>query len=230
MSNFEFLKKIDKDLYSIAVDAEKLYRDEYFEQCMGQTRRLGENICRQVLEQMGKAASFEDTFDTMINNLKDKGSGSAREKEFIEDLYFLKKAGNESVHSCTVKKDGIIALECLQRAFEAALNYALVKTGPDSKLLKLQYDENLLVLGIKNKVYKKKTLQEKYLEKKKNFKEEETTYVKKTSPKSKEPTPCKKTSKKEKNFSFYQWTMDNIFTISVVAIILFLAYRVVTNN
>ena len=43
-TNFIFLKSIDKDLFDIINDAEKLYRDEYFEQCMTQTRRFGENL------------------------------------------------------------------------------------------------------------------------------------------------------------------------------------------
>lgn len=160
MTNFQFLKSIDSSLYEIAYEAEKLYRDEYFQQCMGQTRRLGENVCRQVL---GEKAKKEDSFDEMINTLKDSSRGNSREKEFIEDLYFLKKAGNESVHSAKVKKDGITALECLQRAFEASINFAVYKKGPDSKILKLQYDEEMLVLGKSSK----KSLQEKYIEKKK---------------------------------------------------------------
>ena len=46
MSNFVFLKNINKDLYTIATEAEKLFRDEYFEQCCVQTRRFGENISK----------------------------------------------------------------------------------------------------------------------------------------------------------------------------------------
>ena len=88
MTNFDFLKNIDKNLYELAKEAEKLYADEYFEQCMTQTRRLGENICRLILKEK---ASSADTFDDMIEMLKDKATGSIREKEFIEDLYFLKR-------------------------------------------------------------------------------------------------------------------------------------------
>ena len=32
MDNFDFLKPVDNDLYEIIHDAEKLYKDEYFEQ------------------------------------------------------------------------------------------------------------------------------------------------------------------------------------------------------
>ena len=49
VTNFDFLKKNDKDLFSIISDAERLYRDEYFEQCMTQTRRFGEIVCKNVL-------------------------------------------------------------------------------------------------------------------------------------------------------------------------------------
>ena len=31
-TNFDFLKNVDKDLFEIITEAEKLYRDEYFEQ------------------------------------------------------------------------------------------------------------------------------------------------------------------------------------------------------
>ena len=44
MANFDFLKKIDSNLYEIITEAEKLYASEFFEQCMGQTRRFGEQM------------------------------------------------------------------------------------------------------------------------------------------------------------------------------------------
>ena len=34
-TNFDFLKTVDKNLFDIINEAEKLYRDEYFEQWMG---------------------------------------------------------------------------------------------------------------------------------------------------------------------------------------------------
>ena len=46
MTNFKFLKDIDDNLYGIARDAEKLYRDEYFDQCIVQTRKFAENARR----------------------------------------------------------------------------------------------------------------------------------------------------------------------------------------
>lgn len=48
-------------------------------------------------------------------------------------------------------KDGIEALECLQRAFEVAINYCVYSNGAGSKLLKLRYDTELLVTGVKSK-------------------------------------------------------------------------------
>ena len=89
-TNFDFLKNTDKNLYEIISDAEMLYRDEYFEQCMGQTRRFAENVCKNVL---GSKRTTENTFDQMLATLKDNSQGSEQEKEFIEDLYFLKNAG-----------------------------------------------------------------------------------------------------------------------------------------
>jgi len=168
-SNFEFLKTVDNNLYEIINDAERLYRGEFFEQCMGQTRRFGEHLCRNVLS---SNRTNEVTFDEMLATLKDKINGSEQEKEFIDDLYFLKKQGNTSVHSGKVTQDGIAALECLQRAFEASINYAVYNKKADSKILDLQYDTELLVTGEKSK----KTLSEKY-------KEEKAKTVKKTTKK-----------------------------------------------
>lgn len=159
-TNFDFLKEVDKDLFGIITEAEKLYRDEYFEQCMAQTRRFGENVCKNVL---GNERSYQDTFDNMLATLKDKITGEEQEKEFIDDLYFLKKNGNTSVHSVKVKHDGMAALECLQRAFEIAINYSVYNRGASSNILKLRYDTELLVTGKKSK----KSLSERYTEEKK---------------------------------------------------------------
>ena len=151
MDNFDFLKKIDKDLYEIIAEAEKLYASEFFEQCMGQTRRFGERMCKSIL---ADKRFYDMSFDDMLATLKDKAV-SVPEKEFVEDLYFLKKQGNLSVHSAKVKKDGITALECLQRAFEAAINFAVFYRKSNKCILKKQYDINLLITG-------KPSLKEKY--------------------------------------------------------------------
>ena len=159
-TNFDFLKTIDKNLYNLINEAEKLYQDEYFDQCMTQTRKFGENICKNVL---GQRRTTEVTFDSMLATLKDCALGSSEEaKEFIEDLYFLKKHGNEATHSFKVKSDGMEALECLQRAFEIAINYCVYSCGSSKNILKLQYDTELLVTGKKSQ----KTLAEKYSEEK----------------------------------------------------------------
>jgi len=158
-TNFDFLKSTDKNLFDIITEAEKLYRDEYFEQCMTQTRRFGENICKDVL---GSRRTTEETFDDMLATLKDKSKGNAQEKEFLDDLYFLKRNGNKSAHSSSVKKDGMVALECLQRAFEVAISFSVFKNGSSEKLMRLQYDTELLVTGKKNK-----SLAERYKEAKK---------------------------------------------------------------
>ena len=182
-TNFDFLKSVDKNLFEIITEAEKLYRDEYFEQCMGQTRRFGEHVCKQVL---GKNRTSENTFDQMLATLKDKGNGSEQEKEFVNDLYFLKKHGNESVHSAKVKKDGMEALECLQRAFEVGINYAVYNKKAKTNILKLRYDTELLVTGKKSK----KSLSEKYLEEK----AKENSFTKRKNP---PKTKNSKSSKKQ---------------------------------
>lgn len=160
-TNFDFLKKIDKNLYTIINEAEMLYRDEYFEQCIGQTRRCLRTYM-QKCSPKPDAGTQNATFDDMLATLKDNITGEEQEREFIDDLYFLKKHGNNSAHSVKVHKDGIEALECLQRAFEVAINYCVYSNGAGSKLLKLKYDTELLVTGVKSK----KSLSDRYLEEK----------------------------------------------------------------
>lgn len=188
MTNFDFLKDIDPDLFTIAGIAEKLYRDEYFEQCMGQTRRFAENAVKKVL---GSHAPYDATFDELINTLKDRSGGAAIEKEFIDDLYFLKKAGNLSVHGATVKKDAITAMECLRRMFEVAINYAVHLDKTNAHLLKKNYDEELLLLG---RPKQEQTLKEKYLAAKQILEKQDKKKEKTQKPLS--PKKLKKTVKK----------------------------------
>ena len=147
-TNFDFLKKVDKNLFEIVAEAEKLYGDEYFEQSMVQTRRFGEHVCKKVL---GKNRTTEETFDEMLATLNDCSFGNIEEKEFINDLYFLKKHGNSAVHSGSVKKDGMEALECLKRAFEVAISYCIYNRKANPKIMRLSYDTELLVTGEKTK-------------------------------------------------------------------------------
>ena len=147
-TNFQFLKKVNNNLFEIISEAEKLYRDEYFEQCMAQTRRFGENICKEILVQNNKPTG---SFDEMLATLKDQAQGHPQEKEFIEDLYFLKKNGNQSVHSGKVKKEAMTALECLKRSFEIAINYSVYTQDAPSSILKLDYDVELLITDKKSK-------------------------------------------------------------------------------
>ncbi len=72
-TNFEFLKKINNSLYNIITEAEKLYKDEYFEQCIVQTRRFGEQVCRTILQENGRQTG---AFDDMLAMLKNKSQGS----------------------------------------------------------------------------------------------------------------------------------------------------------
>ncbi len=200
MNNFEFLKNIDKDLYEIISEAEKLYAAEFFEQCMSQTRRFGEQMCKSILKD-----SSDDNFDNMIATLKDKAM-SIPEKEFVDDLYFLKKQGNLSVHSAKVKKDGITALECLQRSFEAAINFAVFYKKANKSILKKQYDTELLVTG-------KPSLKNKY-EKLKSSK------IQKSSPQKQFYTIKTKKETKKDTVSFY-WVFVGIsFIVSAILMLI----------
>lgn len=193
-TNFDFLKKVDKNLFEIVAEAEKLYRDEYFEQSMVQTRRFGEHVCKKVL---GKNRTTEETFDEMLATLNDCSFGNIEEKEFINDLYFLKKHGNSAVHSGSVKKDGMEALECLKRAFEVAISYCIYNRKANPKIMRLSYDTELLVTGEKTK-----KLSDKYKEAKekvvKSSDFDEPKLKKSSSRKSKSTkTTKKKTTKKQ---------------------------------
>lgn len=152
-SNFDFLKNVDKELYSSILDAEKLFRDEYFTQCCVQVRIYAEKTAKKILG----SVSSELTFDDTINCLKDKAK-SEQEKEFIEDLFFIKREGNKCAHGEDI--DSTTTLETIKRAFEVAINYAYAKKK-DEKLLKLQFDETLLITG---KPLKENSLVEKYVE------------------------------------------------------------------
>lgn len=156
-SNFDFLKTTDRKLFEMIETAEQLYRDEYFDQCIVQIRKFAENICKKIL---GGQRTKEKTFDDMLATLCDKSTGSEQEKEVIEDLYFIKKEGNNSVHTSGAKLPATTALDCLQRAFEVSINYAFSKNPKKIKLLKLEFDTELLITGEKTK----KSLKEKYLE------------------------------------------------------------------
>ena len=147
-TNFDFLKSADKNLYEIISDAEMLYRDEYYEQCITQTRKFAENVCKKTL---GSLRTTEETFDQMLETLKDNSNGSNEEREFIDDLYFLKKCGNQVVHSSKKDQNGLDALECLQRAFEVAINYAVYIQNAGKDKLDLHFDIDLLATGRKNK-------------------------------------------------------------------------------
>lgn len=178
MSNFKFLKEIDKDLFNIIDEAEKLYRDEYFEQAIVQIRRFAENACRNMLKSSTVA---EGSFDDMVSYLSDRSKGKVVEKEFIDDLYFIKKAGNKTVHGTKIENAGEEALECLQRAFEVAINYAIYNGIDAQKVQSIHYDIELLITGKKSK----KSLAEKYLEKKEEISTPQKEKPSKTKTKSK---------------------------------------------
>ncbi len=152
-SNFDFLKKIDKELFEIIEEAQRLFRSEYFNQCTIQIRIYAEKMAKKII---GKT-SATDTFDDILNTLKDKIQ-TEREKEFIEDLFFIKKQGNACAHGEQTSASS--ALETLKRAFEAGISYAYYKEK-DENLDKLLFDEELLILEKKEK--KEDTLIEKYL-------------------------------------------------------------------
>ena len=113
------------------------------------------------------------------------------------------------------------ALECLQRAFEVAISYSVFKNGPSDKIMRLQYDTELLVTGKKNK-----SLAERYNEEKKRSKnpKNDLKTVEKPSKKSKKQKSFEKGKKHSKKSSKIQkislfWlVMVVAFTISLTTI------------
>lgn len=188
MSNFVFLKKSNENLFNIISEAENLFQDEYFEQSVVQIRRFAENLCRDLLQDK---VLPDDTFDSMINKIKDNSFNNMRMKEFADDLYFLKKHGNTSAHSSSASQNGKLALECLERAYEISILYSNIKYGYNKRLDKTVFSEELLMTGKKTgKKSSPKLLKEKY--------SDELKKTRAKSPSSK-PKKIQKTSKKQKS-------------------------------
>ncbi len=179
-TNFDFLKDVNKELFNTIVDAQKLFCDEYFTQSTIQVRIFAEKMAKQILGAQSEGLTFDDT----LNCLKDKIK-EVREKEFIDDLFFIKREGNKCAHGENIKST--VALEVFERAFEASINYAYSKTK-DEKINKLQFDRTLLITG---KPQKQMRLVDKYIERAKSAIDE----VEQT----KEITPKKEQSNKEQS-------------------------------
>lgn len=231
MSNFLFLKKDNTNLFNIISEAENLFRDEYFEQSMVQVRRFAENLCRDLLKEK---VLPDDTFDSMISKIKDNSFQNIRMKELADDLYFLKKHGNNSAHSSsannTGKSVGEIALECLERAYEISIFYSNVKYGYNKKLDKTVFSEELLMTGKKSSP---KILKEKYSEELKKSRAKSSTTKTSKVTKPKKTSTAKKTVKKQKPKSKKQKQKNNknkLFQIILIIIVITLLYLVIAMN
>ncbi len=159
-TNFDFLKDIDDDLFETVLDAQKLFQDEYFNQSCVQLRIFAEKIAKNLIPQ----TSQNQTFDDILNCLKDKIKDE-REKEFVEDLFFIKKLGNKSAHGEDIKPSD--ALKAFERAFEAAISYVYF-IKKDENINKLEFDCTLLIAREK----KDAKLVDKYLKLAKKSQEE----------------------------------------------------------
>lgn len=219
MSNFLFLSKNNENLFKIISEAEKLFRDEYFEQAIIQTRRFAENLCRDLL---GDKVLPDDTFDLMINKIKDNSFQNMRMKEFSDDLYFLKKHGNNSAHSSSASKNGKLALECLERAYEISILYSGVKYGYNKKLDKTVFSEELLMTGKKTgKTSSPKLLKEKYSDELKKTRAKTSG----TKPKPKQKTASKKITPKATKKKKTKKSLKKKFILAILVIVLIaLAY------
>lgn len=183
-SNFDFLNNIDNELYSDIEEAQKLFRDEYFNQSMVQIRIFAEKLSKKILNSPDNL-----TFDDTLNCLKDKIK-TDNEREFIEDLFFIKREGNKCAHGEDVS--AITVLEAIKRSFEVSINYANAKEKT-SKYNKLNFDETMLIT---TKPLKANSIVEKYVELAQKQKEEllnykQTEFESKTEKKDKQTTKIK---------------------------------------
>lgn len=213
MSNYIFLKKINNDLFKIISESEQLFRDGYYEQVMIQTRRFAENLCKDLL---GDKVTQEDTFDNIINKIKDNSFENTRLQEVVEDLYFIKKNGNQSAHSASSDKNGETALDCLERAFEISIFYSHMKAGFDETLDKTMFSEELLVTG---KQTKKINISGKYVEELEKEREEEKEKIIKTVTSSGKKKKTKTTKKTKEPISYQYEPEENAKSIPAVKII-----------
>ena len=136
-------------------------------------------------------------------------------------MYFLKKCVNDSVHSSKVSKAGITALECLQRAFEIAINYSVYIKKASKDNFDLHFDIDLLATGRKNK-----KLAKEYQKAKGKYSEDENEIqkVKPKSKQSKKPRPQQsvmKSSPKPPKISPY-WYVVGFFSVIALVLMLFL--------
>lgn len=190
-SNFDFLEDIDRELYSNIEDAQKLFRDEYFNQSMVQIRIFAEKMAKKILNSPDNL-----TFDDTLNCLKDKIK-TDKEREFIDDLFFIKREGNKCAHG--EDASAITVLEAIKRAYEAAVNYAGAKTK-STKFNKLNFDETLLIT---TKPLNENKIVEKYVELAKEQQEEllkskQDEFLSSVDKKDKEATKIKKALSPEK--------------------------------
>jgi len=132
-------------------------------------------------------------------------------------LYFMKKHGNNSAHSSVAVKNGKIALECLERAYEIAIFYSNVKYGYNKKLDKTVFSEELLMTGKKTS---SKVLKEKYSDELKKTRAKSSNNKPKKTPK----TSNKRKSKNKKKKMIF----PIIFIISVILAVL--AYLFLINS
>ncbi len=156
-SNFDFLKEIDSELHSIIIDSERLFRDSYFNQSVINTRIFAETLAKKMYGKNSLNNGIQMTFDDILNCLKDNIKDE-RQKEIIDDMFFIKQEGNKCAHGQDCESS--TALEVIKRAFEMSINHCYKKNPDIDRLL---FDVDLLILE-KASDKKTDTLAQKYVE------------------------------------------------------------------
>nr|WP_312040262.1 Eco57I restriction-modification methylase domain-containing protein [Leuconostoc lactis] len=131
-SNFEFLT-IDTDtqiLYSKAAEAEKLYTDAYYDSALVSIRAVAENVTKMVVDFEYIKMQDRATFDNYLREIR---NNKIAPDIIVQDLYDIKKYGNDAAHSSTSTHSKSETLVALEKMFEILVWFNVSYINPDFK-------------------------------------------------------------------------------------------------
>lgn len=131
-SNFEFLT-IDTDtqiLYSKAAEAEKLYTDAYYDSALVSIRAVAENVTKMVVDFEYIKMQDRATFDNYLREIR---NNKIAPDIIVQDLYDIKKYGNDAAHSSTSTHSKSETLVALEKMFEILVWFNVSYINSDFK-------------------------------------------------------------------------------------------------
>ena len=131
-SNFEFLT-IDTDtqiLYSKAAEAEKLYTDAYYDSALVSIRAVAENVAKMVVDFEYIKMQDRATFDNYLREIR---NNKIAPDIIVQDLYDIKKYGNDAAHSSTSTHSKSETLVALEKMFEILVWFNVSYINSDFK-------------------------------------------------------------------------------------------------